>query len=241
MNRICKASYTRGVRLSKAGCLLPYLDALPGKELFRQRALYVCQLGGYFDSYAIDYGTATGYVIALGVGTDLTRGAIVIGHDLRLPWPDHEIEWGYAPRDLLPKERVNDYGKLSESRLPAVLDERRLLARGRPVEGLLCGYAWAPVPATCPRDRPVTAEIILVEDSGALARSLVKLTIYTSVRSTRFEERVHTRKPIFTRSESRRLLRHESKRASRGRLRPLRSPGSRRRFSRSSGAEQRAF
>src|ERR1700680_3785 len=112
MNRICKASYARGVRLSKAGCSLPYLDALPGKELFDQRALYVCQLCGYFDSYAIDFGAATGYVIALGVGTDRTRGAIVIRHDLLLPWPDHGIEWGYEPQDLLPKDRVSDYGRL---------------------------------------------------------------------------------------------------------------------------------
>jgi hypothetical protein len=191
MNPIWKASYARGVRLSKAGCSLPYLDALPGKALFNQRALYVSHLGGgYFDSYAIDFGTATGYVIALGVGTDLTRGAIVVRHDLLLPWPDHEIEWGYDPRDLLPKERVNDYGRLVKSRLPAVLEERRLLSRGRPVEGLLCGRAWTPIPATCPRERPAMAEIILVGDSGALARSSVQLTIYSAVRRTCFEERV---------------------------------------------------
>ena len=33
MSRICEASYARGVRLSNAGCSLPYLDALPGNGL----------------------------------------------------------------------------------------------------------------------------------------------------------------------------------------------------------------
>jgi len=190
MRRIWQASYARGIRLSNAGCQLPYLHALPGKEVFHQRALHVNQLNGYFESYAIDFGTSTGYVIALRVSTDRTRGAIVIRRDLLLPWPDHEIEWGYDPQDLLPKDRVKEYGKLVKSRLQTVLDERRLLSRGRPVDGLLCGRAWTPIPTTCPRDRPAMAEIILVEDSGVSARSSVQLTIRGSVRRTCFEGRV---------------------------------------------------
>jgi hypothetical protein len=197
MNRIWGASYPRGMRLCKAGCSLPYLDALPGKALFRQRALYVNQLNGYFESYVIDFGMDTAYVIALRIGTDRAGGAIVVSYDLVLPWPDHEIEWGYDPRDLLPKHRVNEYGRLVESRLPAVLDERRLLSRGRPVEGLVCGYAWTPIPASCLRDRSATAEIVLVDDSDRCARSPVQLTICSLERRTRVKQRVSERQPIF--------------------------------------------
>jgi hypothetical protein len=196
VNRVWGASYDRGVRLSKAGCSLPYLNALPGRGSFHQRSLYLCQLDGYFDSYAIDFGMNTAYVIALRVGTGRTRGAIILSYELVLPWPDHEIEWGYDPREWLSKSKIDIYGKLSESRLPAVLDERRLLSRGRPVEGLLCGYACTPIPASRRRDGFAVAEMVLVEDSGTCARSPVQLTIYNRA-PARAEQPATIRRPIF--------------------------------------------
>jgi hypothetical protein len=178
MNRIWRASYARGSRLAKTGCPLPYLNALPGRERFHQRKLYVCQLGGYIESYAIDWGTSTGYAIALRVGTDLSCGAVITDYWLELPWPDHHIDWAYHPENVLPKSRLHEYAELVESKLPDVLNERRLLSREHPVEGLLCGYAWTPIPASCLRDRPATAQIVLVDDSGRRVRAPIQLTTY---------------------------------------------------------------
>jgi len=177
MSRIWDASYARGLRLAKAGCSLPYLDALPGRERFHQRALYVSQLGGYIESYAIDWGDSTGYAIALRVGTDLSRGAIITGRRLVPPWPDHEINWDCDPEGVLPKSKLQDFAEIVESRLPGVMNEGRLLYRGRPVEGLWCGRVWTPIPASSPRDRPAMAEIILVDGSGGRVRAPIQLTI----------------------------------------------------------------
>ena len=194
MNQIWGASYAEGVRLAGGGCALPYLDALRGKEHFYQRAMYVEEIGGYLESYAIDRGESTGYAIALRVGTDRARGAIVTCRELVLPWPDHSIDWNYDPEDVLPKGKLNDYGKLLESRLPAVLNERRLLNRGVPVEGLLCGCSFSPIPESFRRDSPAMAKIILVDDSGVRVHSSIQLTILTPRRQRgRMRDRTSSR------------------------------------------------
>lgn len=71
--------------------------------------------------------------------------------------------------------------KLVESRLPGVLNDRKILSRGRPVEGLLCGRAWTPIAASYPREQPVRAEIVLIGDSGVCVRLPIQLGIYTAV------------------------------------------------------------
>lgn len=181
MKRIWSASYVRGLRLAKAGCSLPYLDALPGRERFYQRNLYVSQIGGYIESFAVDRGNSTGYVLALRVGTDHSR-AIITSYELVPPWPDHNIDWSYDPEDVLPKSKLQDYAGLLESRLPNILNERRLLRQGRPVQGLLCGVAWTPIPVSSPRDRPAMAEIVVTDGSGARVCAPIQLTICTAIR-----------------------------------------------------------
>jgi hypothetical protein len=197
MSRLWQASYARGVRLSKAGCSLPYLHTLPGRGSFYQRAVYVDQVRGYFQSCAINFGEAAGYVIALRVGTDHARGAIVTSYVLNPPWPDDEIQWGYHPEDLLSECSVYDYRKLLESNLPGFLAQRRLLSRGRPVEGLLCGFSWNPIPELYLRRKSTVAEIVVVEDSGRRACSPLRLAILKSELSADVKERLHNRLRFF--------------------------------------------
>jgi hypothetical protein len=184
MNRAWSASYARGLRLAKAGCSVPYLNALPGRDRSYLRKLYVSQIGGYIESYAIDWGTSTGYVLALRIGTDYSR-AIITSYELIPPWPDHEIDWDYDPEDLLPKSKLQGYAGLLKPRLPSILNERKLLSCGRPVKGLLCGRAWAPIPVSSQRDRPAMAEIIIVGGSGIRVCAPIQLTIYTAIRQKR--------------------------------------------------------
>lgn len=185
MNQHWGASYARGLRLKKEGFPLPYVDALPGRERFHQRGLYIREVGGYIVSYAIDEGASTVYSIALRVGTDLSRGAIITHYRVIPPWPEHDIDWDWAydPAGVLPDKLREDYGGLVDSRLPNILNERRSLYRGRPVDGLLCGRAWAPIPASYPRETPAIAKIIVVDGSGMPVCVRIELTIYRTERA----------------------------------------------------------
>lgn len=188
MNPIWKASYQRGIRLAKAGCALPHLDRLPGRSHSYQRSLYVNELGGYFESYAIDEGASTGYALALRIGTERGCGAIVTDFRFVSPWPEHLISWDCDPEGVLPQYRQHLYKHLAVSRLSAVLNERKFLRRGGPIEGLLCGRASAPIPSSAPREAPALAEISLVDDSGEWVRARIHLTIYCA----RTEDRSNT-------------------------------------------------
>lgn len=182
MNPIWAASYTRGIRLAEEGCPLPYLDALPGRDRFYRRDLYVSQVAGYIESYIIDEGPHTAYAIALRVGTDLPSGAIITDYTLIPPWSDHLINWDYEPRDVLPDYKLHDYSALvKSSRLPGVLNDRENLYRGRAVEGLLCGRAWKPIPESCLGHMSAMMEIIL-ECSGKSVRAPLELVMYGPTR-----------------------------------------------------------
>lgn len=179
MIQMSGASYRRGIRLAKAGCALPYIDALPGKNRFRQRGLFVEQTFGCEESFAFDVWGATGYVIGLRVGTERSRGAIVTRFDFVPPWPDHSIDWDYYADDVIPKIFLRRYEKLlMSSRLPTILKERRKLYRGVPVEGLLWGKAWAQIPPSPQRVGPALAEITLTDDFGERASCPIKLSVY---------------------------------------------------------------
>jgi hypothetical protein len=177
MNPIWGASHARGVHLAKWGCSLPFLDALPAREGAERCKLHVWPLGGYIESYAIDWGANTAYLVALRIGTELSRTVI---HDFRLvpPWPDHKIDWDYDLEGIVPKGTFRTHERLVRSRLRSVLIDGRLLYRGVPVEGLLCGRAWAPIPESWTRDTPATAEIVLVDDAGTEVRAPIKLRLY---------------------------------------------------------------
>jgi len=56
-----------------------------------------------------------------------------------------------------------------------VLDEHRLLGRGYPVEGLLCGRSDQPIPESV--KGYVTAKLTLADDEGSTAALRIALTV----------------------------------------------------------------
>lgn len=178
MKRIWAASHERGLRLKKAGCEIPYLDELPRKKRFH--GLEVGPIGGYIESLAIENGATTHYVIALRLSTDRSTGSTVSTYSFIPPWLDHEIFWEYDAEQLLPASWLKRYESLLNSRLSAVLNQRALLYRGRPLEGLMAGSSWASIPPSVPRNRSADARITLVDDSSKHVRSVIPLTIIQS-------------------------------------------------------------
>ncbi|MFY9528808.1 MAG: hypothetical protein WBC04_03025 [Candidatus Acidiferrales bacterium] len=186
INRLHAASYERGRRLVAAGCPLDYMENLPRNLAAFRKPLYICQLGGYMESRILDFGGAgaTVYLIGLGVGTDLPRGILISEWTFVAPW-GHHISWDYDPREIVPASKHDLYASVFDSRLSAVLNDRRLLARGRPVEGLLCGWAFQSIPASFASGETVGAQFSLTADTGYTVALRIELAIDRSVALTR--------------------------------------------------------
>ena len=174
-NRIFAASYQRGLELTAAGCPIDRPDALAGRSDARRKPLRVKQLAGYTESavYKFVNGQAV-YVIAVGLETDHTGGIIIDDWRFEPPWQNQAISWDYAPLDLIPKSELGGYRPFLDSRLMDVLNDRRLLRRGYPVEGLLCGCAFQEVPESA---RYAVGKLTLTDDAGDVVSTPIKLTI----------------------------------------------------------------
>ena len=175
-NRIYTASHERGVQLISAGCPLDYPDALTGHLAARRKPFRAEQLAGYAESRVYLFGPMhTGYLVGLRLGTDRPTGTIITEWSFLPPWPDQQISWDCEASDIIPKGQREAYSGLVESRLMGVLNDRRLLRRGYPVEGLLCGYSYQPTPES--GDRSVSAKLTLVDDIGTMVTVRIALAI----------------------------------------------------------------
>ena len=164
-NRIFAASYERGIELIAAGCPLDYPDALARRSAAQRKTFRAQQLAGYAESCIYPLGELqTGYLIGLRLESDRPDGTVISAWSFAPPWQDHIVIWDYEPQDIIPSGQREAYRSLFDSRLTGVLNERRLLRRGYPVEGLLCGCSAQPV-----ADRGegfVYSQLSLVDDRG---------------------------------------------------------------------------
>jgi hypothetical protein len=193
-NRIHAASYERGLRLIAAGCPLDYPDALPGHSAARRKPFRAEQLAGYAESRVYLLGPMqTGYLIALRLGSDRPSGTVITEWRFEPPWENHPISWEYEAADLIPEEHREAYAHLLDSRLMGVLNDGCLLRRGHPVEGLLCGCSYQPIPEC--GDRSVFAKLTLVDDAGNTAALRIALAVVrrAAIRSDTYPTRAGPR------------------------------------------------
>ena len=157
-NRIFAGSYKRGIELMAAGCPLDYPDLLAGHAAAQRESFRAEEVGGYVESRVYALGQhMTGYVIALHLGTDRPAGAVITEWSFAPPWQDDLISWGYEPRDIVPEGQREAYASVLDSPLMGVLNEHRLLRRGYPVDGLVCGCSYQAIPES--RDSLIWGEV----------------------------------------------------------------------------------
>lgn len=182
-NHIFGASYERGVELKAAGCPLDYLDVLAHSEAKRKR-FRVKEITGYAETCVFVFNPQRiGFAIALALDTDRSAGTIITNWTFEPPWPNHQISWDYEPQDIIPERHLEAYKSLLKSRLTEVLNDRRLLRRGYPVRGLLCGCAFQPIPE--PGDGAVSGELVLVDDIGNVVATRINLAVVRPAASRR--------------------------------------------------------
>jgi hypothetical protein len=174
--RVFAASHERGIKLMAAGCPLDYPEALPFHSVARRKPFRARQLDGYVESRVYALGPlVTAYLIGLHLGTDRPSGTVISEWSFVPPWKDHLVSWDYEPLDIIPKGQRGDYKSVLDSPLMGVLNERRLLRRGYPVEGLLCGCSAQPVEEA--GDGLVSAQLTFVDDRGNTIALRIALTV----------------------------------------------------------------
>jgi hypothetical protein len=181
--RVWSASYERGVELAAAGCPLDYLDALRNNSAAATRKSFsAAQLSGYAQSCVYAFGDSlTGFVIGLRLGTDRGSGTLIKQWNFVPPWPEHSIDWDYEPADVIPKLQLGSYRDALDSRLLDILNNRCLLLRGHPAEGLLCGVSNQPIPDSV--DGMVVGNLRLLDDKPNAVNLSVELRIIRTAAS----------------------------------------------------------
>ena len=193
-NRIFAASYERGMDLIAAGCPLDYPNSLAGHSAAPRKTFRAQQVEGYAESRIYALGAMqTGYLICLRLVTDCPGGTIISDWGVVPPWENHIVIWEYGPLDIIPNGQREAYRDLLDSRLMSVLNERCLLRRGSPVEGLLCGCSAQPI--TEPVDRFVYSQLTLVDDRGTRVTLRVAMRVISPVaaRPDTFQKRAGRR------------------------------------------------
>jgi hypothetical protein len=178
--KVDAASYERGVQLIAAGCPLDHPDALPGRSAAQRKPFRAEQLDGYAQSCVYMFGPRhSGYLIGLRLGTDCPSGTVITEWSFEPPWPDHAICWDYEARGFIPKRDQGAYRSLLDSPLTEVLNDHHPLRRGYPVEGLLCGHSYQPIPESS--DHSVSAKLTLVDDRGNTVALRIAMTVVRPV------------------------------------------------------------
>lgn len=175
------ASRDRGWALIAAGCPIDYLNNLPCDSDRYCKRLYIRQLVGYADSRFYELGPFdAGFVVALRLGTDTPSGIVVAGWRWSfVPSCECDINWDCDACDVVPKRDHFFYEKLFTSHLSEKLNERRLLARGRPVDGLLCGRILDP-PERFARAQIVHAKLTVTDTKGYSTTLSIQLNVHRS-------------------------------------------------------------
>jgi hypothetical protein len=198
INPLFAASYECGRRLVAAGCPLDYLQDLPRNLAAFRKTLELRQLGGYVESRVFALGsTQTCYLIGLRLHSELPRGMIISDWSFSPPWEDHVISWDYDAREMVPEREHASYESVFDSRLSAVLNDGRLLARGHPIEGLLCGCAYQAIPDSCASGATVSAKLTVTDNTGRTFALRIALAVDRSAALARSERTTRRAGRIF--------------------------------------------
>ncbi len=98
------------------------------------------------------------------------------------------------PSEFVPATDLGSYRELLDSPLFGILNERRVLRRGTPIQGLLCGYSYQPVPEI---SGPfASAKLSLKDDVGSqivLRINMAVVRLYRTESQTRPDPARRTR------------------------------------------------
>ena len=157
------------------------------------RVLISQEGSGITESSAFDLygGYGAGYMLSLRIATDLPALEIYDWR-LKVPWEDPQFQW-------LPDPPDNIYEFPDHQTYPrdAVLNHRRVLHRGRSLDGLLLGFGFESIPDSYRHNEFICASIVLIDGMGRRFPESVQLWVNRAARRDRKTTKKNTRRRLF--------------------------------------------
>jgi len=129
----------------------------------------ITQVGGILENSAFDAnrGYGTGFSLSLHIAVDLPPLTISEWR-LVLPWEDPQFQWLPEPQGSVFPVNMYQVPGCEGLKFPKneVINHRRLLQRGRGLEGLLLGFGFVSIPDSYRHGASIDASLVLIDDRG---------------------------------------------------------------------------
>jgi hypothetical protein len=157
-------------------------------------------------AFDLDCCPGTGYNLFLHIAVDLPRFAIWEWM-LDLPWKDPQIQWLPDPTGHTFPNNMYQFPGCPDLKFPRdeVINHRRMIRRGRPLDGMLLGYGFESIPDSYRHGANIDASLVLIDEMGRGFSTPVKLWINRRAKIDRKRTKKTTRGRLFEnrdRSES---------------------------------------
>jgi hypothetical protein len=131
--------------------------------------IMITQVGGILENSALDAGRGSGtaYSLSLHIAVDLP--ALTIWEwRLDLPWGDRQFQWLPEPQGSVFPANMYQVPGCEGLKFPRdeVINHRRVLQRGRGLNGLLLGFGFASIPDSYRHGASINANLVLIDDMG---------------------------------------------------------------------------
>ena len=142
-------------------------------------------------AFDLDGSYGSGYMLSLHIATDLPALEI---YDWRLdlPWEDPQFQWlPDPPNDIYEFPDHQTYPR------DAVLNHRRVVHRGRSLDGLLLGFGVESIPESYRHGKFISASIVLIDGMGRPFPTSIQLWVDRAARRDRKTTKKNTRRRLF--------------------------------------------
>jgi hypothetical protein len=142
---------------------------LPGDAHPAPPGVLIAQVGGIIENSAFDAdrGYGTGYILSLHIAVD--RPAFAIWEwKLELPWENPQFQWLPEPQGRVFPDNMYQVPGCAGLKFPRdeVINHRRVLQRGRGLDGLLLGFGFESIPNSYRQGASIDASSVLLDEMG---------------------------------------------------------------------------
>jgi len=146
--------------------------------------------------FDLDCGYGTGYMVSLHVAVDLPVLEIWEWR-LNLPWEDPQFQWLSEPPRSGSANNIYEFPDHQTYPGDAVLNHRRVVHRGRSLDGFLLGFGFESIPDCFSHRQFIPASIVLIDGMRHQFPASVQLWVNRAATIDRKRTNKNTRRRLF--------------------------------------------